>query len=643
MLQLFRKFFKSKVGIVVTLAFLGLIAFAFASMDVANTGTFGGVAGGDRVAVVGDRRIDTSELAQNASNAVDRLRQDNPTLTMEAFIAGGGLRDVLQQMITRAAIAEMARDYGLRAGDRLVDSEIVQMPEFRGFDGSFDADAFRTALRQRGLSEELVRSDLAMGLLARQLVTPVAAAPQVPQSIALRYAQLLQETRSGSIAAILGAAYAPEDDPSAAQLQAFHEENREEYIRPERRVIRYAAFGEEALSSLAQPTDAQIRQRYEENREQYAATETRSFTQLVAPTQAAAQAIVDQVQGGTSLEAAARAAGLATAEIPATTQAALARQTSPAVARAAFQASEGTFAEPARGDLGWYVLRVDSVERRAGRSLAEAREEIAAELAAEQRRRALNEATARIEEEFAEGRSLSEVAEELGIELQTTRPITAAGQVYGTQESAPEELERVLPIAFEMEESEPQLAETVPGETFLVFEVADVTPSATAPLNEIREQVVTDWRVQQGMEAAGQAARRVMQRVQEGATLAEAVAAEDVDLPTPDQVTLKRQQVAQQGQMPPALALFFSMAEGTVKRLESPQTFSWFVVGVDEITTPDIEADNPVVAATQQQLRSIVSEEYVAQFIAAVEDEIEIEINDAAVEAVAAQLTGQLN
>ena len=34
MLQLFRNFFRSKIGIVVTLAFLGLIAFAFASMDV---------------------------------------------------------------------------------------------------------------------------------------------------------------------------------------------------------------------------------------------------------------------------------------------------------------------------------------------------------------------------------------------------------------------------------------------------------------------------------------------------------------------------------------------------------------------------------------------------------------------------------
>ena len=76
MLLFFRSFFKSKFGLAITFAFLALIAFAFASSDVANTGMFGGVAGGERVAVVGDERIDSAELAQSASTALDRLRQE---------------------------------------------------------------------------------------------------------------------------------------------------------------------------------------------------------------------------------------------------------------------------------------------------------------------------------------------------------------------------------------------------------------------------------------------------------------------------------------------------------------------------------------------------------------------------------------
>ena len=109
MLQFFRNFFKSKLGIPVTLAFLLLIGIAFASADVANTGTFGGVSGGDRVAVVGDQRISAADLSAAMTAALDNERQQNPTLTMEAFIARGGMDRVLNELLQRTAIAEYAR------------------------------------------------------------------------------------------------------------------------------------------------------------------------------------------------------------------------------------------------------------------------------------------------------------------------------------------------------------------------------------------------------------------------------------------------------------------------------------------------------------------------------------------------------
>ena len=43
MFQFFRNFFKTKLGLAISLAFLGLIALAFASADVSSTGTFGGI------------------------------------------------------------------------------------------------------------------------------------------------------------------------------------------------------------------------------------------------------------------------------------------------------------------------------------------------------------------------------------------------------------------------------------------------------------------------------------------------------------------------------------------------------------------------------------------------------------------------
>src|SRR5690606_38920886 len=375
MIQLFRKFFSSKFGIAITLGFLALIAFAFASMDISSTGVFGGVSGGDRVAVVGKERIDAAELSTAATNALDQARQTDPTITMQAFIARGGLEEVLRQLIDRTAIAEFARRHGMRAGDRLVDSELLQIPAFRGPDGNFDQNAFRAALAQRGLSESAVRNDLAMGLLARQLLTPISFSPVVPRSVAERYASLLRERREGSIVFLPATSFAPQGAPTEAQLQAFYNENRDRYIRPERRVIRYATFGPDAVGALPAPTAAQVSERFQRDRAQYAASERRRFTQLVVPTQDAAEAIVAEVRGGKSLDVAAREKGLATTSVGPVTQDELARSASAAAAQAAFSAQQGALAQPARGGLGWYVLRVDEVDRQPARTLEQVRDE----------------------------------------------------------------------------------------------------------------------------------------------------------------------------------------------------------------------------------------------------------------------------
>ena len=644
MITFFRNFFKSKLGVGITLAFLVLIALAFASSDVANTNLFGGVSGGDRVAVVGGERIDAAELSMNMTNSLDQARQTNPTLTMQAFVAQGGLENVLDQLLSRAALAAFAREHGMRAGDRLVDSELLQIAAFRGPDGNFDQAAFRAAISQRGLTEAAVREDLAMGLLARQLLTPLGFAPVMPPSVGQRYGSLLRERREGSIAMLPSSAFAPTGAPTSAQLQAYYRANSNDYIRPERRVIRYASFGEEALGELPAPTAAQIGERYRRDRAQYAASERRRFTQLVVPTQDAARAIVAEVRGGKPLDAAAREKGLATAQVGPVTQSEFTATASAAVAQAAFAAGDGAMVQPARGGLGWYVLRVDAIERRPARTLAQARDEISATLAVEQRRAALADLTARIEEEFDGGRSLAEVARELKIDLVSTRPAVADGRIYATaDETVPPILGRVLQVAFDMEEQEAQLAEVEAGQSFVIFDVSDITPSATAPLAEIRDEVIDAWRRDEGAKAARSAADRIMARVSRRSTLAAAVAAEETALPATQNINLTREQLAAQGRVPSQLALFFSMAEGTVKKLEAPGDAGWFVLRLDEIDAPQVAADDPIVLATLQQLARVTGEEYTEQFVTAARREVGVERNQAAIDAVAAQLTGQNN
>ncbi|KHL26698.1 hypothetical protein PK98_03370 [Croceibacterium mercuriale] len=642
MLQMFRNLTKSKVGVGITLAFLALMALAFVGGDLANSSFFGGVAGGDRVADVGDERVDSADLVSNMNNALEAERQQNPTLTMPAFIAQGGLRQVLDQLLRRTALAVFGQENGLRVSDRLVDSELLQIGAFRGADGQFDANLFRATLAQRGLTEAAVREDLASGLYARQLLSPIALSPVMPASFGPRYAALLRERRQGAIALIPSDAYAPTAAPTDAQLQAFYRETSSSYIRPERRVLRYVTFGTDALPAVPAPTDAQIAQRFQRDAAQYGATEQRRFTQLIVPTEAAAQAIVAEVRGGTTLPASAGRKGLRTASIGPMTQGALTSQSSAAVATAAFAAASGGIATPARGPLGWYVLQVDAVERNPARTLAQVRGEIAQTLTQEARTAAVAGLGARVQDQLDDGATLAEVATSVKGTVATTRPATAEGVLYGTtsNERVPAELVRVLPSAFEMKEGEAQVAELVPGERFIAYDVGEITPSATAPLAEIREEVAGLWRRDQGAAAARAAAQRIQQRIAGGSTLAAALTAENKGLPAPRAVNLTRDQLAGQQQVPRPLALFFSMAKGTTKTLEEQGDGGWYVIQLADVQAPVIAQTDPLVLASLQQLGTATGEEYVQQFLAAVEAEVGVTRNADAIAGVTAQLTG---
>lgn len=643
MINSFRKFFSSKLGLGLTLGFLILIAFAFASSDVANQATFGGVSGGDRVAVVGGEKIGNAEFGRAVGNAVDQARRDDPTLTMARFATEGGLDEVLRQMVDRYAAGAYAEKYGLRAGENLINSEILQIGAFRGPDGNFSTEAFQSALRQQGLTEKVLRKDLADSLLARQLIVPSLGGVQLPRKLAMGYAGLLRERRDGAVGFIPSAAFAPSDDPTEDQLNRFYSDNREKYIRPERRVIRYATFGEDALDSSVTPTEAEIAARYERDREQYAAREDRSFTQLIVPTQDAANALRNRAQAGASLTSLAREAGFSTSSVGPLDQRAYAELTSGAVAQSAFAARLGEIAEPARSALGWLVVRVDSIDRVAERPLASVRSDIEAQLLVEKRARALADLSARVEEQFNGGVAFSDVAEGLGVEVQTTAPLIASGQVYGQPgQFAPAPLRPAINIAFQIEEGEPQLAEIQRGSTFLIFETVEITHSAAAPLAEIRQQAVFDWRLSEGAKKAREAADRVIERVGSDTTLANAMGEEEKPLPPVDILSINRQELLAQGQrIPPALVLMFSMAEGTTKRLEAPNNLGWFVVDLKRIAAPEVTAGDPLIALARQQLRGAAADELAQQLTAAIRAELGVETNPAAVEAVRRQLSGE--
>ena len=116
--------------------------------------------------------------------------------------------------------------------------------------------------------------------------------------------------------------------------------------------------------------------------------------------------------------------------------------------------------------------------------------------------------------------------------------------------------------------------------------------------------------------------------------LAQAVAAEDVDVPAVQSINLNRRELAEQERITRATILFFSMAEGTTERVAVPEAGNWYVVQLDNIETPELALDSEDVANTAAQLSQVIGDEYLQQFINGAERSVAIERNDAGIDAV---------
>lgn len=641
MLTFLRSMIHSRIGALVALVFLGLIALAFAGADVTGS-RFGGIAGGDRVATIGKARIGTAELGKAITNAFEGERQQNPQLTMKDFLGAGALDEVLTGLIDRTAMVQWGEQHGLAVSDRLVDSEIVKIPAFQGPDGKFSESAYKQLLAQKSLTDKMVRTDISQGLMARQILVPASFGAQFPQGVALRYAGLLKEKREGAFAFVPAAAFAPKQGPDDAALAAFYKAHGARYMVPERRTVRYAVFDDTAVKTAPAPTEAEIQQRYKLNAAAYAPNETRDLAQVIVADEATAKALAADIAAGKPIDAAAKAKGLSSAKLPGLTRDALASQTSRAVADAVFAAGQGKVAAPAKSPIGWHVIRVEAVHANPGKSLDQARGEIVAAISVEKRRAALTDISAKIEEQFSNGGGLADAAKSLGLTLVTSDPLQADGTIFGKPGVKPApEAAALVQAAFAMErEGQAQIAEAQGGKV-VMFDVARIEAAAPAPLAQIRERVARDWAIDAGGIKARAARDGILAALKKGTPLADALKTAGAALPPPSPVAMSREQLnAMQPRIPEALALMFSMAQGTAKSILSPDQSGWVIVSLAKVIPGEVKADDPIVPAAARELGASLGREYAEALRTAIRNDVGVTRNADGIRAVHTQLVG---
>ena len=642
MITFFRRIFTSRVGAAIALAFLVMLGFAFTLSDVTGSIGSSSVSGGN-VARVGDRQISSVELRQRIQRAFQAAAQQRPGLTMAQFLEGDAVDRMLREMAEVYALDQYARAHGVGIDRATIDAQIARNPAFAGVDGSFSEEVLRQRLSSEGVSSTRFRSDLESESIVRQLVAPFGQVGIVARGVALPYASLLLEERRGQAVFVPASRYVPTAPPTDQQLAAYYGSQRVRYTVPERRVIRYAILDSSAVGAVAAVTPAEIQAEFTANAAQYAARESRRINQVIAGTQAIANRIATSVRGGSSLSAAAQAAGLSASPVTATSREQFAGGTSAPVAAAAFTAQRGAVIGPLQVPLGWIVLQVDGIDSTPARNLTQVTPELTTRLTDRRRQEAMVDLYNSVQDALNGGATVTEVATDKSLRIMTTPAIFANGTSPDQPAFRPELLlQPIIAAGFQAHQGDPgQVLTLQENQVFALVEVADTTEAAPPPIAQIRDRVVADWRVAQGARVARDRARTILASVERGQSLSAAAVAAGAPASVQPIGGRRINITNAQGGVPPEIALLFTMPQGSAKTLELPGNAGWMVIHLGQVVRGDASGNQQLLEAVQGQFVNALGSEYVGILVAAARAEFPIEIDAAAVAVLRDQLLGR--
>jgi peptidyl-prolyl cis-trans isomerase D len=642
MLSFFRRVSKSKIGTGVMAFVLIAILAGFAVADLSNfgSGQIGFGMGSGTLAKVGDQEVNEREVSDAMQRRLQEARQQRPDADYASIIGDFGA--ILDALLDQRTLMAFADRYAFPLSKRLIDAEIAQIPGTKGLNGQFNEQSYQAFLSQQRLTDGQVRQILSGGLLQRLLLTPIATNARISVGMATPYASMLLEAREGEAAVIPAEAFKAGLKPTDAQLQQFYTANRARYMIPEQRVLRVARIGPEQVSSVT-ASDQEISTYYNANKATYAPSDMRSLTQAVVPDQATANAIAQRAKGGAALAAAAAPAGAnaAVSSLKDQTRQAYAGVAGDKAATVVFAAPAGTIVGPVQSDFGWIVVKVESVKAGGGKTIEQARAEIATKLNSDKRKSVIEDLVDKVQTALDDGNNFNEAVAAAKLSVTTTPLVTAAGTSRSDASyKLPPELAPALKTGFEIAPNDPPEIVTLPGDAgYAVVSPSQVVAAAPAPLASIRDQVSNDWINDQATQRARAASTQIAAKANGSISLAEAMKGIGAALPPVQPIAARRLQIADaQGNIPAPLKILFTVGAGKSRLEPNPQGGGFFIVKVNKVTPGNALLSPSLITQMQGELSQAMSQDYAAQFVADLKRQMKAKRNDSAIQAFRTKL-----
>lgn len=632
MLRGLRKASSNWLGKTVMTVAMGALIVSFGIWGIADI--FRGF-GQSTLAKVGGTEISLNEFRQIYSDRLQQIgRQFGRPLTQDQARAFGFDRQVLQQTIAEAALDEKARKLGLGQSDAETMRLIVADPSFKGLNGTFDPQRFQGMIRQFGFTEGRYLAEQKRVSLRRQLAGTITAGLEPSKTLLEAVSHFQNEQRSIEYVRLAAAQAGQIDPPSPETLAGYFDEHKGQFRAPEYRKIAFVSITPEEIGKWSEVSDEDAKKLYDQRKDRFGTPEQREVSQIVFPNTEEAQAARNRIASGTSFDDIAKERKLNPADVDLglVTKSAI---LDPAIADAAFSLPSGEVSQPVKGGFGVALVKVGTIQPAVERDYASVATDLKREIAAERARTQVAALRDKMEDERGGGASVIEAAQKLGLSAVTIDAVDRSGLMpNGQPANVPPGL-NVVSQAFNSDVGVDNDPISFKG-GYVWFDVLGITPPRDRTLDEVRDQVEGRWREDQIANRLRAKATEMVQKLEQGGTLADEAARIGVKVETA--TDLKRES-SPAGVPSGLIAAAFRTAKNGFGQTPGSAGTEWIVFRVTDITVPPVDLASDEMKKAKESLARALSEEQLAEYVAKLEKDIGTSINEAAF----AQATGANN
>lgn len=602
--------------------FIGLLVLSFAVWGIADI--FSGRQG-TALATVGEVEISEVEYRDVFQREIQQLSQRlQQQLSVEQARQLGVDRQVLQRLISQAALDSRIQSFKLAVPDQAIADRIIKDRVFQDSQGRFDRGRFELLLANNGFTEEVYIATERRNILRAELAGIVDQAVDIPDTMVKAIHKQQNETRETRYFVLPAAAAGELAAPSDEELKSYYDANKRRFTAPEFRTLTLLRLEPSDLVSTISVSDEELRKVYEDRSVDFVTPERREVDQITFPDEEQAKAARARIESGTDFLEIAKERGLKQVDyaLGTVTQKDI---LDAEIGKAAFALPDGTVSQPVKGSLATVILRAKVVTPEQRRSFDDVKTELKNSIALERAQEEVINIHDTVEDARAGGSTLVEISTQLNLPLIKIDAVDRSGMDEDGKaiETIPSSAE-VLNLAFESDVGVENDPVDTQNNGYVWVDVDVITPEALRPLEDVKAEASDLWTKEKLREKLFERAQALVEKGRQGTSLDELAKSTGQ---TVQQSKPMRRRDASGDFSATALANIFRQAQNGLTLAPKADGDGFLIMQVAKITVPEYKPDQPEARSLTTQLKRGLGEDLLQQYLNGLQEDLGVSVN----------------